>query len=457
MHPAISDFVSKNMYHSLLRTAEDLLPEKLEVCKNPPIIDKPLGFVDLSGMLTVCTRTADGSKINALSAMIAFGMALVAARNYEVGIITPYHAQARLLRAMISDTAGRIPNKITAATVHQFQGSENKVIIFDAVECYRQPYIGPLLSSRKRNTANRLFNVAMTRAEGKFIALANTWYFKEKRFSKSMLFRRLIDKFDNAEATAADRIPTELNSLSGPFRCASEATSENQYLEDLAKAEIEIRIDIPGKLKDGEHTNLLRVLKEKINKGVKITIRVEEPNLISKELKPYTVSNSFVTNPVTIIDKKVVWYGKPDSRAVFKVEGRGVSCKVRPVIRMEGKHAANALFGLLEMNRTKDQSSNMESSGIRLSDYAKGKLICKECGKPMKIRNSYKGLFWGCTGYPECEYKQKVDPDFVNEYILKNNIRCRHDESRVMARVENNKLIVKCLGPSQHKIDITKI
>jgi len=28
---------------------------------------------------------------------------------------------------------------------------------------------------------------------------------------------------------------------------------------------------------------------------------------------------------------------------------------------------------------------------------------CPECGKPMKKRNSARGEFWGCTGYPECK------------------------------------------------------
>ncbi len=457
MHPDIASFVSDNMYHSLLKTASNLLPEKLEVCKYAPIKGRSLGFVDLSGMLSVCSKTADGSKINVLSAMIAFGMALSAAKQYEVGIITPYAAQARLLRSMISDAAASIPNKITAATVHQFQGSEKKVIIFDAVECYRQPYIGPLLSSKKRNTANRLFNVAMTRAEGKFVALANVWYFKEKRFSKDMLFRRLIDKFALSGAVTADKIPVELSGLSGAFKCMSEESSEKTFIEDLKKANDAIRIDVPGKLKKDRYDELFSVLKDAVNRYVTVIIRAEDIDLIPEDLKKFAVSNLYVTNPVTIIDKKIVWYGKPNSRAVFKVEGKGVACRIRPVIRMEGKHVANALFGFLEMNRSQEQTAGAAASGERFLDYAKGKKKCGKCGKPMKIRSSFKGVFWGCTGYPNCENIEQVAPEFVNQYILKNQIRCRHDGSWVKAYVENGKLVVRCLDPSQHKIDITKV
>ena len=33
-------------------------------------------------------------------------------------------------------------HKITCATVHQFQGSEQEVVLYDAVDCYRMKYPG---------------------------------------------------------------------------------------------------------------------------------------------------------------------------------------------------------------------------------------------------------------------------------------------------------------------------
>ncbi len=35
---------------------------------------------------------------------------------------------------------------------------------------------------------------------------------------------------------------------------------------------------------------------------------------------------------------------------------------------------------------------------------------CPDCGKPMQIRRSRFGTFWGCTGYPECKGIQKIGP-----------------------------------------------
>ena len=52
----------------------------------------------------------------------------------DIGIITPYAAQSRLIRSMILDYFNETPSqsKLFCATVHQFQGSEKDVIIFES-------------------------------------------------------------------------------------------------------------------------------------------------------------------------------------------------------------------------------------------------------------------------------------------------------------------------------------
>ncbi|WP_419596255.1 DNA topoisomerase, partial [Thiolapillus sp.] len=34
---------------------------------------------------------------------------------------------------------------------------------------------------------------------------------------------------------------------------------------------------------------------------------------------------------------------------------------------------------------------------------------CPECGKPLRLRNGKRGAFWGCTGYPDCKYTAPDD------------------------------------------------
>ena len=69
-----------------------------------------------------------------------------------MGIVTPYSAQSRLIVAMLRDiqVVDKRWEKVSCATVHQFRGSEKPIIIYDAVDCYRMPYPGTLLTSLKK-------------------------------------------------------------------------------------------------------------------------------------------------------------------------------------------------------------------------------------------------------------------------------------------------------------------
>lgn len=194
MHPDISYFVSQMMYNGLLHSAEGIEENRLQIVEESPFKDFPIGFADLSDIMSVCMKTSDNSHINILSAFISFAIALTAAKTHEVGIITPYHAQSRLLHAMTRDVAESSTQlkNISCATVHQFQGSEKDVIIYDAVDCYRFSHPGLLLTSMANNYANRLFNVALTRSKGKFIGVGNVDYFKSKNLSHNLLFEQMI-------------------------------------------------------------------------------------------------------------------------------------------------------------------------------------------------------------------------------------------------------------------------
>lgn len=35
--------------------------------------------------------------------------------------------------------------------------------------------------------------------------------------------------------------------------------------------------------------------------------------------------------------------------------------------------------------------------------------ICSQCNKPMRLRKSSYGEFWGCSGYPNCKNTEQVD------------------------------------------------
>lgn len=251
MHPSIADFVSRTMYGGLLQSAENMEKNSYSIVNQEPIKGYAIAFADLSGMMSVCTKTGDNSRINVLSALMSFSLALDAAKNHEVGIITPYHAQSRLLHAMAKDVADADLKlkPISCATVHQFQGSEKDVIVYDAVDCYRMTYPGMLLTSTGNNYANRLFNVALTRAKGKFIGVANVDYMDNKHLSTSLMFKRMIEgQRRKTSCLSGDKLSKKRHLISDNIMSFFDCDEGyGHFLNDINGARREIRIDLPDK------------------------------------------------------------------------------------------------------------------------------------------------------------------------------------------------------------------
>lgn len=472
MHPKIASFSSKTMYGGLLRSAKKVEEERRAIRDNIPLAGEAIGLADLSGMMSVCTKTADNSRINVLSAFIAFSLALQATQNHEVGIITPYHAQSRLLHAMSRDIAEQNPNlyPISCATVHQFQGSEKDLIVYDAVDCYRMPYPGMLLTSMANNYANRLFNVALTRAKGKFIGVANVSYMDNKKISKGLMFEKLLEEHRSEKSCLKGKDLVAVKSgISGTDMTLYDGYNAHiNFVKDVVEARQEIRIDIPNKMKDSSFVQKLAcALKEAKSRGVKVYVRAEKKNALPLPLKAFAIENSFVTNPIVLIDKKVIWYGMPDSDAKFVSEGRTLPTIFYPIIRFVGKHTALSLYGFMEMSRTTDQSNsvaldeNDNPITETFSSYVLANKKCTVCGKPMKVQKSRnRKFFLACTAYPLCSQTELVDVDLVQKYFYRHGgygQLCPRCGRSLEAKLGPYGLYIQCCGYPPHKYKLDEI
>ena len=67
---------------------------------------------------------------------------------------------------MLKDYYKQNDHHISCATVHQFQGSEADLIVFDAVESYPKAAVGYLMG-KEPDSIMRLINVAITRDKRK--------------------------------------------------------------------------------------------------------------------------------------------------------------------------------------------------------------------------------------------------------------------------------------------------
>ena len=468
MHPEIANLASRVMYKSLLKTADGIESERRSISSYSPFLNQPIGIADLSGMISVCTKTSDSSRINLLSAIISFGLALKAARRNDVGIITPYNAQSRLLRAMARDAANSDTTlkSITCATVHQFQGSEKDVIIFDAVDCYLQKYPGTLLTSQSNNYANRLFNVALTRARGKFVAVANKNYLFDKNLSNSLMFTKLLNQSSNSSnQTDGMGLCKEINISNSVYNWYDDTNAARAYLDDIYRAKKEIRIDVPGSVTD--NVDFLKKLTSHIEKakqnGIKVILRVKAKDCLPDFMRKHAIVNNYMFNPVTIIDSKIVWYGMPSSGFDFVSDGYIIKTKFRPKIRIEGSSTAKSIYSFLEMNKTIDQAeatNDSSSNNDTFAQFVSINKLCPDCGKPMKLKNGKGKYFLGCSSYPQCNHLEHIDVDLVEKYFSNKGyggMKCPQCGMSLEAINGYYGVYIQCCGLSRHKFKFNEI
>lgn len=472
MHPEIADFAGRSIYNGLLKSANGMTEKREKTVMAEPFAGCAMEFVDLSGTMSTCIKSSDDSHANVLSAFVTFSLALKAAQTQEVGIITPYHAQSRLLHAMVRDVneLEALPHTIKCATVHQFQGSEEDVIVYDAVDCYRLPFPGALIASTAGRYADRLFNVAMTRSKGKFICVANGSFMRNKGMSENLMFMQMLKSY-RATAPMIPEIIRPDDDLEKYYLDFVEKENQvDEFIKDLATARREIRIDIPDSPANSDinTTRIAQALAEAQSRGVKVFVRAESKKNLHPTLKYFAVENHYLTDPVALIDKTVTWFGMPESAACFKIEGRTSAINNRPCIRFWGTHTAKILYGLLEMSQVMDQAKTVEKDAQgnlitdKLSDYVLAHKKCPVCGKPMQLKKSRnQKYFLSCSGYPSCKHTEFVETEFVEEYFYhkgnKNGMLCPRCGCSLEAKISRYGIYVQCCGGKRHKYGLDEI
>ncbi|GAA1243292.1 hypothetical protein GCM10009657_18850 [Oryzihumus leptocrescens] len=180
MHAEIADLVSDSFYRPLhLRTAPTVLQRG---CLAQTPAGRPLALVDLSGLATWCARPgglANSGRYNLLSAQLGYLVDALARQDAQVAggegvvAIAPYRAQGRLLAAADRDAASaRQEDPAIVATVHRFQGNESHTVLLDLVDAQRLP-TGRFYRPDPLDSASRLLNVAISRAQQHLIVLAD--------------------------------------------------------------------------------------------------------------------------------------------------------------------------------------------------------------------------------------------------------------------------------------------
>ncbi|WP_223699907.1 AAA domain-containing protein [Sutcliffiella deserti] len=307
MHPDISAFTNKYIYHSLVGDHESVLQNRNIIAKQQPFPGFASVLVHTSytgehGMIDKNTR----SRVNLWHLLISFQLLYEALVDEvgSIGYISPYRAQAMLMESFLDEVLQEenLKADIVAATVHRFQGSEKDVVIFDSVDSYPIERPGMLLVGKE---SERLLNVAITRAKGKFIHVSDTQFMKTK-ISNNRMIRKLIDYQENNQKQIFPHDVGSWIKKQHPKVQWMHALKIEKVVQDIEQTKSTIVLGIPD-LSKLPH-NLVDILNN-LNKRIKLTIVTS--SMQSGEVFETVIRKEDINFPFIVIDEEILWLGTP--------------------------------------------------------------------------------------------------------------------------------------------------
>lgn len=458
MHPAISAFPSRFIYNGLLKDHEGVLRKREAIADTDPF-NQPMCLIDLYGTSCFGSKNEDNSRFNILSAVFAFATALKSENSQtniddcseeeKVGIITPYAAQTRLIKAMIQDhRQSKKTTNVSCATVHQFQGSERNVVIFDAVESCPSTKAGWLMSKNEGGSVTRLVNVALTRSRGKFVAIANKTFWLNK-FESNNMFYSLIKYMSsssyilNCQKEGLAKYITSNDFGSNIRVYSSTITSNMDVISDIRSAKSKIMLMIPKGRINAEYakTILDEIYKRKNNK-VPVVIVYDKSVVVPSEYEDICIPSDKVTMPLLFIDNKV-WYGLPIYQHVCSEKGIVYPIHTDIIVRFSGKCTVEMIKSLVEHTNVKPPVAN----GLGL--FVKNNFYCDTCSEPLALVKANKH-FLKCK---KCGKTQPLTVQMVNRYLDFTDGRCPRCGRDMFAVNGQYGLYVKCSDNHNFKLD----
>lgn len=479
MHPRISLFANKNVYKNLLKDHESVFTKKDYIVNAAPFVGEPVNYIDLSGTYCASSKNQDNSRFNILSAIISFAIAIKAEKNMEldteqdssVSVITPYAAQTRLIRALIQDYREYNKTHIRCATVHQFQGSESNVVVFDAVESYPGDKVG-FLMGKDMNSIMRLINVAVTRAKGKLITVGNARFWENGFRQKSNHTFYKLQKYSiengnhvcHKDRTLEDHIESfDLGKLAKLYLNIEDYIED--LLHDIQKAKGKIVFSLPsGKLETGLASQTIKLLIEAKIRGVKVLIKTNDYQSLPESWKELAWGTDNAVFPIVMIDDRIIWYDAPDaewkfvldkqttlgtvSRVTCRINGEYTAEMIKSLSNFEYRETAGGVSPLVEKdNKVKEIKTDRGNGAVGLAAYIEEIKKCPICKSTMRMQRGKSGKFYISCKDKKCDgHYPYLDIGDVNHYICVNHVRCPKCDGDIEAKTGQFGFYIKCFS-----------
>ncbi|WP_338754213.1 AAA domain-containing protein [Bacillus sp. FJAT-52991] len=440
MHPHISAFTNKEFYNGKVKDAPDLERERQSIALKAPFQGEAIALVDTSGSWPAALKEEySTSKYNLTSLFIALQLFAEAKASgiQTIGFISPYRVQTQLMNACLAELFSEewANQSFTAATVHKFQGSERDMIIFDAVDAPPQLISGGLLRGEE---SERLMNVAMTRAKGKFILLANQAFFQQTMAPHEKL-RRLIHYLKATKQTyKSEQLFNKKDQLNKTITHVLN-NEESLWLKDMMKAKTSIVIGIPPKSKPDKR--FWSVIKKQQSKcSIKILCKLKKVPFSNVELVAEAVPFPFI-----MIDSNIFWLGAPLS----KEHTLNVRLHCKPFIHhflkvFSTKNNRSELRNLFRSTKERPFILAKEQS---LNEYIDLYTRCPVCSNKRHLRTTKKKYIRVECGH--CEQGEFLSKPILQAYLLEVGAKCTTCRSLLRAEWTGEKVAAICSACDQ--------
>lgn len=433
MHPSIAAIPNKLFYNNRLENGEGIREQTQTLVNSPPLSGHSLILHDLSQAFAFCFSEQDShSRFNLVSALVAADIAYKAqlSGTDSIGIITPYRAQARLLHRILKDTK---QTQVKASTVHRFQGSEQKLIIFDAVDSTPKKKVGKLLKGGRQSTAARLANVAVSRAQGKFISLFN-YSFLQQQLDSFNIFRQFIERLRHysyqepivlREKTSNKNAHLWEWALPNVSVYLEQDTAQREIQSDLESTQETIAIDWPEMFNTKQYFSF-KSLPPKINvigRGAKAAAMLK--GICNTRIWR---SDSFSSMALVGIDQHILWiYTSPQTNA--------------PIFRVALTEAVKLLYSFYEIVPSDLGSSVAQSLTEKKAPFGS----CELCSAPLWPQPNRYGTFsLSCPRHPE--QGRKIKPQDATRFAQFMGCTCQECGSalRGVHNSKTGKVFLRC-------------
>ncbi|RLC62697.1 hypothetical protein DRO69_09975 [Candidatus Bathyarchaeota archaeon] len=341
MQSQIRDIISNVFYGNQLSDG-NTISDKPRIRDSQPCPGVYTGLYDTSAIDPWCSWTSGYSRFNLYHAVLAVRLCQTAIANFgNIGIITPYKAQTRLIKVLVEMNPA-LRDKVVVSNVHRFQGNERELIIFDLVDSTGLP-LGKLLKGRidsediDNSEGARLINVACSRARYKLAIIANLSYLKAKinnDWSVSRVLNQicqlgtfpaeqLVPGYADPSVTQARAVMRPVNIADAPISSLwTEEEFHSGVYKDLEGAKEYAIIMSPFITRERLRT-YADLFRAKVEKKVQLQVVTRPPhqqgtvektdieNMLNhlQEVGISVVQRRSMHQKVVVIDGRIVWFG----------------------------------------------------------------------------------------------------------------------------------------------------